>query len=83
MPIERFRTISDVPAPKRVDELDERGQRIQELWKYASLRESPVIPRGVQRFRSIDAAAGERDERTRERLRRLHNSSPQGFKTNQ
>lgn len=71
MPIERFRNIDEVPTPKRVEDLDERGQRIQELWKYASLREPPVIPRGVQRFRSHDAAAHERDERTRQRLRRL------------
>lgn len=71
MPLQRFRDVADVPSPSRVEDLEERVRRIQESWKNSELRGPPAIPRGVQRFRSLDEAAREREDRIRERMLRL------------
>ncbi len=71
MPFQRFRDIADVPSPKRVEDLEERARRIQESWKNSELRGPLAIPRGVQRFRSIEDAAREREDRIRARMARL------------
>ena len=71
MPLQRFRNVADLPSPKRVEDLEERARRIQESWKNSELRGPLAIPRGVQRFRSLEEAAREREERIRERMRKL------------
>lgn len=69
MPVTKFRSVADMPAP-----LSDSGKdliaRIRALWNRAFLLSPPDIPRGVQRFSSIEEANRARLARLTSRLRR-------------
>ncbi len=75
MGIQRFRDISEVPTPERVIDIEERARRIEAVWQRAQLRRPIDIPRGVQRFRSIEEANSAQRAHTEARLRRLRDGT--------
>ena len=69
MPVERFRSLDEarralVTSPPAGDLCD----RIASLWKCSVALSGYTPPRGVQRFRNMEEAAQERNERTRRRM---------------
>lgn len=63
MPIERYRNADEMPSLARVKELEERLERLDELWEAAQLlRNGSRVPRGVQRFESVSQASRARDQ---------------------
>jgi len=70
MPVERFESFEDARRALWVDRDDpDLARRIRELWDFAA-RLAPAPPfRGLKRFRSIEEANEERDQRTARRMR--------------
>lgn len=60
MPVEKYRDVSDMPAPPRADE-EELVRRIREVWERAVALAGPPRWRGVQRFRSLEEAQAARE----------------------
>ena len=71
MGIQRFGDISEVPSPQRVKDIEERARRIEAVWQRAQLRGPMDIPRGVQRFHTIEEANRARKARTKDRMRQM------------
>jgi len=69
MSISRYHDVSEMPPPPRVTG-DDLWERIRALWSRSSRLSSVCTPRGVQRFRSIEEANREREERTIRHMRR-------------
>jgi hypothetical protein len=70
MPVQRFRSIEDMPRPTLAGEHD-LAVRIAAIWRRAFLLCPPSFARGVRRFRSIEEANQDRERATAERMRRL------------
>lgn len=68
MPVQKFRSIEEMPRPARV-EGDDLAARIAAAWRRAFLLCPPAFARGVLRFRSIGEANRHRDQATARRLR--------------
>ncbi len=74
MPVYRYRSVADMPRvppapPERLEE------RIRAVWNRAYLLCPFRPPRGVMRFRSIEAANQAREQATIERMRRTARAS--------
>ena len=68
MPVQKFRSAAEMPRPPRATG-PELEARIRALWNRAFLLSPPDYVRGVQRFRSIEEANEEREQRTIARMR--------------
>mgnify|MGYP006273120685 CR=1 FL=1 len=75
MPVERFRSVAEMPAPPKAD-AETRMQRIGAAWSRAHLHGPPRVPRGVSKFKSIEDAQRARDAHTRARIQRLRRGEP-------
>lgn len=67
MPIQRFRTQEEARQALWLPSGDPRiGPRLRQLWAFARRLLPPgrKFPRGVQKFRSIEEANREREERS-------------------
>lgn len=74
MPVQRFK---DFDAARRALWIDPKDQtlsaRIRRLWAFSSRLAFPSAPRGLRKFKSIEAANAERDAYVRERVATLCN----------
>lgn len=68
MPTFKYRSVEEMPRTVRVADAELAG-RIRALWNRSFLFSPPEMPRGVQRFRTIEEANAARDQTTRERMR--------------
>jgi hypothetical protein len=68
IPVSKYRSVAEMPAPARASGSD-LVARIRSLWRRSFLLSPPDFARGVQRFRSIEAANQARARATAERLR--------------
>jgi hypothetical protein len=73
MPVYKYRSVEDMPAPSQVSAADLEA-RIRVLWHRAFLLSPPSFPRGVLRFRSIEEANERRARDTAERMKRRANT---------
>ena len=72
MPIQKFRSIEDMPPVPRCKTLDEEClRRIAGLWEWSTAFGARIYPRGVFKFRSIEEAQAARERVTRENIDRL------------
>jgi hypothetical protein len=69
MPVTRYRSVSEMPRPPRA-EASELTRRIRSLWRRVLTMAPKDVPRGVQRFRTIEEAQAARAAAERRRLRR-------------
>jgi hypothetical protein len=68
MPVSKFRSIEDMPAPAEVTG-DELVRRIRALWARAFTLARPLEFRGVTRYSSIEQASEARTRATIDRMR--------------
>jgi len=72
MPVQKFRSVEDMPPVPRCKSLDaECLRRIAALWAWSSAVSARVYPRGVFKFRSLEEAQEARDRVTQENIDRL------------
>jgi hypothetical protein len=69
VPVQKYRDISEVPRPALAENATLTA-RISALWERANLLSPTRVVRGVQRFRSIEAAYAARQRATLENMRR-------------
>lgn len=73
MPIQKFRSVEDMPRPLGEDianDIDLR-RRISALWKRAARISPRVYPRGIFKFRTLEEAQQARDRVTAENVERI------------
>lgn len=75
MAVERFRDVRDMPPVPR-PAAGELVSAIAAAWERAHVRCGPDIPRGVSRFRSLEAAQQARLAADRARVNRLRGPGP-------
>jgi hypothetical protein len=72
MPVQKFRSVEDMP---RVDWCDPRAEnfsrRVAALWARSSAFSARIYPRGVFKFRSIEEAQEARERVTQENIDRI------------
>lgn len=72
MPVQRFR---DLDEARRAlwggEDNTTLSARIRRLWHFTGRLARPTVPRGIRRFRTIEEANEERDERVTRRIRDL------------
>ncbi len=72
MPVQKFRSVEDMPAVDWCRTVDEAFfRRIARLWSRSSALSARIYPRGVFKFRSIEEAQEGRERVTRENIERL------------
>jgi hypothetical protein len=72
MPVDKYRSVEDMPPLGRCETLDEEFfQRVAKLWARSSALSARIYPRGVFKFRSIEEAQEARERVTRENIERL------------
>lgn len=72
MPVQKFRSIEDMPPVPWCETLDEAClRRIAKLWARSSAFSPRIYPRGVFKFRSIEEAQEARERVTQENIDRL------------
>lgn len=72
MPIQKFRSVKDMPPVPWCDSLDEEClRRIAKLWARSAAFSSRIYPRGVFKFRSLEEAQEARERVTQENIERL------------
>ena len=72
MPLQRFRSVEEVPPPAAVDPGDPVAmERIWVLLRFATEGLPAAFPPGVRRYASVEAAQAERRAAEIERMRRL------------
>jgi hypothetical protein len=72
MPIQKFRSFDDARRALWVSSQQPNLiARIQALWTFSARLVPRQIPRGVRKFRSIEAANQERDQWVRQRVQAL------------
>jgi hypothetical protein len=72
MPVQRFRDLDEARRALWGGEDDAMlSARIRRLWHFTGRLARPTVPRGVRRFRTIEEANEERDERVTRRIRDL------------
>jgi hypothetical protein len=69
MPVYKYRSIADMPAPPPAPEAS-LAERIRQLWKRSFLLAPPLVVPGVTRFHDIESANEARNQATLERMRR-------------
>lgn len=67
MPVSRYRSVADMPAPGRNQ--DDLLTRIRTVWNRAFALTPPVPPRGVCRFATMDEANAAREAAVIGRMR--------------
>ena len=71
MPIQKFRSVEEMPPVPWCESLDERClRRIAKLWSRSSAFSSMVYPRGVFKFRSLEEAQKARERVSQENVER-------------
>ena len=73
MSLTKYRSVAEMPPPGRADDAS-LAARIRASWRRAFLLAPPGFPRGVRRFRTIEAANEARERATVERMRALRAS---------
>lgn len=69
MPIQRYRDFEDARRALWIDSADPSlPERIRRLWRFSARLVPPSAPRGVQRFRTIEDANAEREQRIQDRI---------------
>lgn len=73
MPIQKFRSVADMPRPlgEEIKDTAELRRRIAALWTRSAQISPRVYPRGVFKFRSLEEAQEARDRVTAENVARL------------
>jgi hypothetical protein len=72
MPVQKFRSIEDMPPVPWCETLDEKClRRIASLWSRFSLLSPRIYPRGVFKFRTLEEAQEARERVTQENIDRL------------
>lgn len=72
--IKRYRTTDEAARDLWVDPSDPAlPNRIEALWRRATVLSPPMIPRGLRLFRSLEDAAAERKSWTAERIKAMKN----------
>ena len=72
MPVQKFRSVEDMPPVPPCETLDaECLRRIASLWARSSAFSNRVYPRGVFKFRSIEEAQTARERVVQENVDRL------------
>lgn len=72
MPVQKFRSVEDMPRVDWCDTKDENfWRRVAALWARSSAFSARIYPRGVFKFRSIEEAQAARERVTRENIDRL------------
>ena len=72
MPVQRFRSVADMPPVPPCESLDaECLRRIARLWARSSAFSQRVYPRGVFKFKSLAEAQAARERVTQENVERL------------
>lgn len=72
MPVQRFRDLDEARRALWGGEDDATlWARIRRLWHFTGRLARPTVPRGVRRFRTIEEANEERDERVTRRIQDL------------
>ncbi|MEX2146401.1 MAG: hypothetical protein WED01_05230 [Candidatus Rokuibacteriota bacterium] len=72
MPVQRFRNLDEARRALWRGEDDAMlPARIRRLWHFTGRLARPTVPRGVRRFRTIEEANAEREERLTRRIRDL------------
>jgi hypothetical protein len=72
MPVQKFRSVEDMPPVPWCDPQSEDClRRIAKLWARSSAFSARVYPRGVFKFRSIEEAQAARERVTQENIDRL------------
>jgi hypothetical protein len=72
MPVQRYRDVSEMPPPPRLDPKDPTTWRsIRELWAFSLRVLPPLYPPGVTRFRSHEEAQRDRDAAESARIQAL------------
>lgn len=75
MPVEKFKSASDMPRPGVVTD-EHLIERIRALWNRAFTLCPPSFSRGVSRFRSVELANEAREQQVRERMSRTASALP-------
>lgn len=72
MPVHKYRSIEDMPDLWVAPGDPSIGRRMRRLWRMASAFAGPLgIPRGVQKFHSLDEMAEDRHRYEEERIARI------------
>ena len=71
MPIQRFRSVEDMPPVAPLPSGPERAERLRTLWGGWLRILPPLDLRGVRRYRGIEEAARDREAAAIRRARRL------------
>lgn len=73
MPIQRFRSVADMPRPlgEGIRDNAELRRRIAALWARSARISPRVYPRGVFKFHSLEEAHQARDRVTAENVARI------------
>lgn len=66
MSLQKFRRVEDMPRPPRVTDVP-LDVRIAAAWERAQAAGRLELPRGVQRFRSLEEAQAARTQHNRQR----------------
>lgn len=70
MAIERYRDVAEMPPPPRPSR-ENLTRVIVAVWERAHLALPPDFPRGVMKFRTLEAAQAQRQQVTYSRIRQL------------
>jgi hypothetical protein len=71
MPVWKYRSIEDMPAPWTVNRHVPLGTRIRTMLSMTPIAGPLGLPRGVARFRSIDELNADRRRYESERIQRI------------
>lgn len=72
MPVQKFRSVEEMPPVDGCESLDEEClRRIAKLWARSSAFSPRIYPRGVFKFRSLEEAQQARERVTQENIDRL------------
>jgi len=72
MPVHKYRSIADMPDTWVAPGDPSIGRRMRRLWQMASAFAGPLgIPRGVQKFHSLEEMAEDRHRYEEERIARI------------
>lgn len=75
--IKRYRTMDEAARDLWVDPSDPGlPNRIEALWRRATVLSPPMIPRGLRLFRSHEDADAERQRWTADRIKAMKDSRP-------
>lgn len=72
MPVHKYRSVEDMPEPWVAPGDPSIGRRMRRLWHTASIFAGPLgLPRGVQKFHSLEELAEDRHRFEAARIARI------------